>query len=233
MTLRVFVRKILPDVAAATSSLPPKGENFGACPQCEKGVVVQTPKGAGCHRWKEGCNFTIWRDQYGKTLTDTHIKDLVEKRETKLIKGLTKKDGVSKYDAKLVVCEDFKIRPEGSALVASTSITGGAKSTLAELGPCPQCKQGIVRPTPKGGGCSRWREGCTFSVWREVSGVVLTDELMQQLVQKGKTDLIRGFKKKSGTGTYDARLFVNAEWKVRFEFDNAPQGPGPVSAPVV
>jgi len=31
-----FVRRILPDVAAATSSLPPQGENFGACPQCEK-----------------------------------------------------------------------------------------------------------------------------------------------------------------------------------------------------
>jgi DNA topoisomerase-3 len=224
-----FVRRILPDVAAATSSLPPQGENLGACPQCEKGVVVQTPKGAGCHRWKEGCNFTIWREQYGKTLTDTHIKDLVEKRETKMIKGLTKKDGVSKYDAKLVVCDDFKIRPEGSA-VAVTSGAGGAKVAAEDLGACPQCKQGVVRQTPKGAGCNRWREGCTFSVWREVSGVELTDELMKQLVQNGRTDLIRGFKKKSGTGTYDARLFINPEFKVRFEFENAPQGAEPTAA---
>jgi len=101
-----------------------------------------------------------------------------------------------------------------------------------DLGACPQCKQGVVRQTPKGAGCNRWREGCTFSVWREVSGVELTDELIKQLVQKGKTDLIRGFKKKSGSGTYDARLFVNAEWKVRFEFENAPQGVESVTAAV-
>ena len=37
-------------------------------------------------------------------------------------------------------------------------------------------------------------------------------------------DLLKGFKKKSGTGTYDARLFINDEFKVRFEFDNGPQG---------
>ncbi len=43
---------------------------------------------------------------------------------------------------------------------------------------------------------------------------------MKGLVTSGKTDLIKGFKKKSGTGTYDARLVVNSEFKVRFDFDN-------------
>ena len=215
-----FVRRVLPDVTASTASLPPKGDNLGPCPKCQKGVIVQTPKGAGCHRWKEGCTFTIWREQYGKTLTDTHIKDLLEKRETKLIKGLKKKDGGEKYDAKLVMNSDFKVRPEGSS--------GGASGE--GLGTCPQCKEGLVRQTPKGAGCSRWKEGCTFSVWREQYGAVLTDEHMKDLVTKGRTELIKGFKKKSGVGTYDARLAVNSEFKVRLDFDNNVAATAPAGA---
>jgi DNA topoisomerase-3 len=212
-----FVRKILPDISSGgVTSLPPTGPNLGTCPQCQKGVVVETPKGAGCHRWKEGCTFTIWREFNGKQLSDTDIKDLIEKRQTKLIKGFKKKDGTTKYDAKLVLNEEFKVRLEGSA--------GGSGEGL---GACPQCSKGAVRPTPKGAGCSRWREGCTFSVWREVSGLPLTDEQIKHLVVERRTEVIRGFKKKSGTGTFDARLFINDEFKVRFEFDNGPRGPEP------
>lgn len=216
-----FVRRILPDISKGTvTSLPPKGETFGSCPQCQQGAVMATPKGAGCHRWKEGCTFTIWREFNGKKLTDADIKDLIEKRETKLIKGFKKKDGSTKYDAKLVLNDEFKVRLEGSPPTSSQD----------SLGTCPQCQQGSIRPTPKGAGCSRWKEGCTFSIWREVSGVPLTDEQMKQLVVQGKTDLIKGFKKKSGTGTFDARLIVNPEFKVRFEFDNRPQGSEPETA---
>lgn len=218
-----FVRRVLPDISSSgVTSLPPKGDNLGTCPQCEKGVVIETPKGAGCHRWKEGCTFTIWREFNGKKLTDTDIKDLIEKRQTKVIKGFKKKDGTTKYDAKLVLNEEFKVRLEGTA--------GGSGEGL---GTCPQCKQGAVRQTPKGAGCSRWREGCTFSVWREVSGVVLTDEQMKELVTGGKTEVIKGFKKKSGTGTFDARLYINEEFKARFEFDNGPRGPQPQSESAV
>lgn len=209
-----FIRKILPDVTAQKASMPSSSEgSIGPCPQCKLGFVKPTPKGAGCNRWKEGCTFTIWREQYGKALTDTHIKDLLEKRITKEIKGFKKKDGSGKYDAKLVLNDDFKVRLEGSA---------GA-SPESSLGVCPQCKQGTVRTTPRGAGCSRWREGCTFSIWREVFGKELTDENMKDLVEKRRTELIKGFQKKSGNGTYDARLIVNDEFKVRLEFDNTPR----------
>lgn len=219
-----FVRRVLPDISnGSVTSLPPKGESFGPCPQCGKGTVMATPKGAGCHRWKEGCTFTIWREFNGKKLTDTDIKDLLEKRETKIIKGFKKKDGSTKYDAKLILNDEFKVRLEGTG-----GGTGGASGEA--LGACPQCKQGSVRPTPKGAGCSRWREGCTFSVWREVSGVPLTDEQMKKLVAEGRTDVIKGFKKKNGTGNFDARLVINSEFKVRFEFDNRPQDSEPEAA---
>jgi len=217
--IATFVRTILPDVISSTSAITPKPtDGIGPCPQCKQGVVRPTPKGAGCHRWKEGCTFTIWREQRGKELTDSQIKELIEKGQTKVIKGFKKKDGTS-YDARLVVGPDFKIVPEGSA--SSATAAGGDSN----LGTCPQCKQGTVRPTPKGAGCSRWREGCTLGIWREQYGKALTDDEIKALVAQGRTQLIKGFKKKDGSGTYDATLVLNSEFKVRLEFgQSAPVG---------
>jgi hypothetical protein len=43
---------------------------------------------------------------------------------------------------------------------------------------------------------------------------------MKELVKHKSTKTIKGFKKKDGSGTYDARLVINDEWKVRLSFDN-------------
>lgn len=69
-----FLRKLLPNVTeqgAAVGAIPQPG--LGPCPQCKEGVIRLTPKGAGCNRWKEGCKFMIWKEQYGKKLTDPQI----------------------------------------------------------------------------------------------------------------------------------------------------------------
>lgn len=186
-----FVRRILPDVASnAGAPLPmvPGGKvsgksadsgagsqsddpGFGPCPQCKEGVVRQTPKGAGCNRWKSGCTFSIWREQRGKELSDTNIKELVRKRQTKVIKGFKKKDGSGKYDAKLVLTDDYKIRFE-------------FESARADFGVCPQCNKGVIRRTPRGAGCDQWREGCTFSIWRGQGEKELTDEQIKELVEQ-------------------------------------------------
>jgi DNA topoisomerase III len=232
-----FIRRILPDVTSSKARLPwiqAKGAaasngkkngtgteggtnggdtanaapSFGKCPQCKQGVIRETPKGAGCSGWREGCTFSIWREQYGKTLTDANIKELVTKGKTKVIKGLKKKDGNGTYDAKLYINEEFKTRVEPGSIVDPG------------LGACPQCKEGVVRETPKGAGCNRWKEGCTFTIWKEVAGKELSEEQIKELFTKKKTKVIKGFKKKDG-GTFDASLVINDQFKVRFEFDNS------------
>ncbi len=214
-----FVKRILPDVsssAATIPSVPKEGEtSFGPCPQCQLGFVRPTPKGAGCNRWKDGCTFTIWREMYGKELSEAHMKDLVQHKVTKPIKGFKKKDSKEKFESKLVLSEDFKVRLE--------SQTGSGSATI--FGQCPQCKAGLVRNSAKAAGCNRWREGCTFTIWRTQFGKELTDDHIKDLVEKKATEQITDFKKKSGEGTYSARLIVNEEFKVRLDFQtpNSPQ----------
>lgn len=211
--IATFVRTILPEVVSAGGGIPEQddGSGLGRCPQCKLGIVRKTPKGAGCNRWKAGCAFSVWGEQYGKTLSDNQIKELIEKGRTKVIKGFKKKSGNGTYEARLVLNEEFKVRLEFD----------DSTSAQAALGSCPQCKTGFVRPTPKGAGCSRWKEGCTFSIWREQHGKQLADDEIKDLLVKRRTEIIKGFLKKSGTGTYDARLILNEEFKVRLVFDNA------------
>lgn len=212
-----FVKEILGTVMTNRKALnngSVSGEGtLGPCPKCKQGVVRKTPKGAGCSQWKEGCKFSIWGEQYGKKITDTQMKDLVEKGETKVIKGFKKKSGTGTYEAKLALNEEFKVRLKFDVKDAGEII---------EFGKCPKCKEGTIRTTTKGAGCNRWKEGCGVTIWRETYGKTLDDGEIKLLVSKGETDLIKGFQKKSGNGTYDAFLYLNEEFRVRLRFNNGP-----------
>lgn len=87
-------------------------------------------------------------------------------------------------------------------------------------GPCPKCKTGSVRRTIKGAGCSRFKEGCKFSIWGQMNGKRLTEEQIRLLVTKGRTSLIKGFKRKDGTTSYDAWLVLTNDFKIRLEFSS-------------
>jgi DNA topoisomerase-3 len=104
----------------------------------------------------------------------------------------------------------------GAAPISVTATSGAA---ISGLGICRQCKQGVVRMGPKSASCSRWKEGCKFSIWIEQHGKKLSESQIAYLLENGRTKKIKGFKKKDGTGTYEARLILTDEFKVRLDFD--------------
>lgn len=109
-----LVEDLLPEITQNSKQLQQavavQAESIGDCPQCSKGEIHETSKGANCSRWKEGCTFYVWREQYGKKLTDAQLKSLVVKGKTPLLKGFKKKDGTGTYDARLVLTDDFKVK---------------------------------------------------------------------------------------------------------------------------
>lgn len=52
------------------------------------------------------------------------------------------------------------------------------------LGSCPQCGEPIVEGK-KGFGCSAWKKGCEYVLWKEQNGIQLRREQAQRLLQKG------------------------------------------------
>jgi DNA topoisomerase-3 len=94
-----------------------------------------------------------------------------------------------------------------------------------ELGLCPRCgaETGeIIRENSKGYGCTSWKSkdepGCGFVIWKRVAGRTLTPELARQLLEEGRTkDVVAGFRSRAGK-PFRARLVLNSEGKVEFEF---------------
>ena len=84
---------------------------------------------------------------------------------------------------------------------------------------CPKCKAGLV--TRRQGqpfyGCARFREGCTFTVQAVVAGKEITEAQVKELVRKGRTKVIKGFKSKAGK-PFDAMLVLR-DGKTEFEFE--------------
>ena len=69
---------------------------------------------------------------------------------------------------------------------------------------CPFCG-GRVRRTTFGYGCSKYKEGCSFTVNRVICGRVISKRNVEKLLKEGKTSKIRGFISKSGK-SFDAAL---------------------------
>jgi len=50
------------------------------------GSIFMGRKGYGCSHYKEGCKFVIWKQSFGRSLTDSQVKALVEKGKTAKLK---------------------------------------------------------------------------------------------------------------------------------------------------
>jgi DNA topoisomerase III len=106
---------------------------------------------------------------------------------------------------------------EGEKLAAPAKVgrNGGGKSS-EPLGVCPKCGSPVVE-TKKSYGCSAWKSGCKFAIWKTVSGKRISVAQARQLLTKGRTGQLKGFKSKAGK-PYSATLVLDEEHKVRPEF---------------
>src|ERR671938_629428 len=90
-----------------------------------------------------------------------------------------------------------------------------------ELGPCPRCGE-TIRENSRAYGCTSWKSreepGCGFVIWKRVAGRTITPEVARQLLEEGRTrEVLSGFRSKGGK-PFRARLVLNGEGKVEFEF---------------
>lgn len=103
-----YVRRIVAGVFQKEVNLQMhQQDSLGTCPRCKKGSIVEGKKAFGCSEYKNGCNFTIWKEIASKKLSEKNIKDLISKGKTTLIKGFKSSAG-KEFEAFLVLDENFK-----------------------------------------------------------------------------------------------------------------------------
>jgi DNA topoisomerase III len=146
-------------------------------------------------------------------LTSAELTARWEERLAKMEKGAERRpdfmSDINGFAAKLV--EEVR-GMEGEKLAAPSR-------SRESLGPCPKCGSPVVE-TKKAYGCSAWKKtGCDFVIWKQVSGKRLGEAQVKQLLTKGRTAQMKGFKSKAGK-PYSAALKLDAEHRVRLEFAN-------------
>lgn len=95
--------------------------------------------------------------------------------------------------------------------------------TSGEQIPCPKCRSGRILFYPKVAKCSN--VDCGLTIFRNKGDKQLTDKQITELVTKGKTSLIKGFKSKEGK-TFDAHVTFDKDFRTVYEFPPKPQGKG-------
>lgn len=83
------------------------------------------------------------------------------------------------------------------------------------IGPCPLCGRPVIE-NKKAYGCSGWQEGCRFVIWKKVAGKKISQAQAKKIIEKGRSDLIKGFESKKGN-KFDAYL-QSENGEIKFDF---------------
>ena len=81
--------------------------------------------------------------------------------------------------------------------------------------PCPKCRSGRILLYPKVAKCSN--VDCGLTVFRGKGEKQLTDSQIADLVTKGKTSLIKGFRSRDGK-PFDAYLTFDKDFRTVYGF---------------
>lgn len=143
-------------------------------------------------------------------VTNVAYTAILEKELSDIANGLLSEDKyynrLNNYVSKIV--EDiFSIEP---------NLNLNEKETF---GTCPKCKKGniVLSKSKKSYSCDRYKEGCEFIFSSIVAKKKLTSKNIKDLLQKGKTSLIKGFTSKQDK-PFDAYLKLDQNFKMIFEF---------------
>jgi DNA topoisomerase-3 len=123
------------------------------------------------------------------------------------------KDGLD--DARLWMSGIKNFTREIVQIAKKQEVNSTVRQDRESLGKCPLCGREVVE-YPKSYGCSGYREGCRFAIWKQVAGKKISRTQVKALLQKGRTGLIKGFKSKAGK-KFDAVLKLS-DGKVEFDF---------------
>lgn len=176
----------------------------------QKKTLVPTEKGRAL--------ISLLRDD---SLASPELTARWEERLAKMERGEEDREGfmrgIGEFTASVV--ESVRgMEGEKVSAPAATSRNGGKKSS-GPIGDCPKCGAPVVE-TKKSYGCSAWKEkGCKFAIWKTVAGKRVSEAQAKQLLSKGRTQKLKGFKSKSGK-PFSAALALDGERGVKLDFED-------------
>lgn len=192
-----FITKIIDSLKNPS---PDQAEDLGYCPLC-KSPVIKGREGYGCSAWKTGCTFRFHAHQYGTILEPKDVQSLMYK-------------GRLNYPRKLIDGTGNEVQGYVTMDLETGSLgllTREAKVESEALGSCPQCKGSVIEKLKTYACCD-----CDFIIWKSIAKRPISKTLIQVLLNKGHTEVLKGFKSKAGK-PFSASLVLK-EGKITFQF---------------
>ena len=165
-----------------------------------------------------------------KELFDLEYTGKLEKNLYDIEKSLSDKEGFLNLIYDFTRDSVNTIKNEPSVIINIHPSKSNNKSSES-LGNCPLCNSPVIEGT-KGFGCSNWRNGCKFVVWKEDNylkafGKKATKTMVKKLLKDGVAE-VKGLKSKNGN-KFDAFLRYEKNpnndyfsWKLEFSNTKAP-----------
>lgn len=181
-----------------------KKETDYKCPKCGKNLY-EMENGYGCSGYKDGCRFSFFKNIFNKKLSESDIKDLLEKGSTEVFEDLyNPKNPNRKFKAKIILKED---NPEIVYLNENNEEDSGKPSSYF----CPCCNTSMVE-YDNYYRCSK----CKFAIFKNVAGVKLSHKNINDICTEKKMLDFVDFTSKAGK-PFRARLVLNTKTK-KLEF---------------
>jgi DNA topoisomerase-3 len=230
-------RRFMQDIVEFTEQLIKQPDDhavdvkkIGDCPRCQR-EIIEGQRGFGCSGWRDGCKFVIWKKQREHQFEVGQIRELLQlgrlidcsstgKDQESLVvltpTGAVVEVPVPTAEGRRYGKKQWKNQSDKTRAKSARKPTH--KQTSAVLAACPMC-DGSVIEQKLSYSCNKWRDGCKFVIWKNISGKRIGLRTAKSLLEKGRSSVLKGFKSKAGN-RFDARLVLD-QGVVRLDFDDS------------
>lgn len=198
-----YTREILQCTADKTIDL----SNLGPCPVCNA-AVIRGRHAYGCSDWKQGCKFVLPMEHWSLAIGPLLAREILSHKRSLTPHPISVKG--KPLFATLSLDKKGKLHFEESEVAKKSS-----EDQL--LGVCPVCGGDVVVGS-KAYGCSNWRNGCKFVIWKTMANRDITEEVAKTVLETGCSETLSGFKSKAGKD-FDAKLKIVGS-EVKFDFSS-------------
>jgi len=185
-----------------------------------RGKSGQQGKGRQGSRERSGSSASGARSGSGRTATATSARTAGSSQAGGRAGGATGSGSVRASAAAGATMSTGAGSARAEVAAGASSAAAKPAGGLTALAPCPRrgCSGQLIEGK-RGYGCTRYREGCTFVIWKEQQGKKISQTMLKALIAKGETSKL-AFKQPGGESRKGQLLLANresGELRIRWE----------------
>ena len=196
-------------------------DGIGPCPKCG-GDIVEGRRGFGCSKWRDGCDYVLWKEYEGHTIPQRQARELIQRRISLRPVQLAGEAVVLALNGEARLTHiampqrehQRDAKPPKARPVKRPSVREPKTESAST---CPLCASRMVEKETSYS-CAAWRTGCSFAIEKKIAGKKISKAMARKLLTKGRTQVLKGFTSKSNK-PFAARLKLE-DGRVRFELES-------------